>query len=301
MRHLSLLLLVLALGCETTTTDDVGTQDAGTDAPRADAGPPVLEPFAALGSTSEGLALGSFEGTPSIFVGLTDGRIVRVTPDGEVHDFVSIEGPLGMTVRASGELVVCAATDEDVPGVFQVAMDGTITPLVLEDPDGAAFGLTNNVTIAPDGSLVFTDSNAHAVYRADADGSNVALVTDAFTYPNGLAFLDDTLYVASWDTTTLYAMSYSAGTYGAPSAAIEGIAAIDGVIASGTSLVLITSGTGGLRVDPALPSAEPISLFSRHLLSLPANGVFGDAAFGTSELFVTSLAQQNLYVVHTGS
>src|SRR5690606_22042177 len=140
-------------------------------------------------STSEGLALGTFEGSSSIFVGTIDDRVVRVTPDGVVHDFVAIEGPLGMEVRASGELVLCAKTDEGVPGIFEIAMDGTVTPLVLADPDGAAFGLTNNVTIAPDGSLVFTDSDGDRVYRADADGSNVALVTDVITYPNGLAFL----------------------------------------------------------------------------------------------------------------
>lgn len=299
MRSLSFLVLLLALGCDTTATEDAGTDAGGTDAPRADAGPPILEPFAALGSTSEGLALGMFDGEPSIFVGTIDDRIVRVTPDGTVHDFISIEGPLGMVFRATGELVLCAKTDAGVPGIFEVAIDGTVTALVLEDPAGAPFGLTNNITIAPDGSLVFTDSADDKVYRADADGSNVALITDAITYPNGLAFLDGTLYVASWDTTTLYALTYTAGTYGTPSAAIEGVANVDGVIASDGSLVLITSTAGGLRVDPAAPSTAPIELFGLRALSLPANGVFGDEAFGTSELYVTSLARQDLFVVHT--
>lgn len=298
MRTLSISLLALTiLGCDPGTTEEL---DAGSDAPRADAGPPVLEPFATLGASSEGLALGTFDGDPSIFVGTRDDRIVRVTPDGEVHDFVSIDGPLGMVVRASG-LVVCAVSAEGAPGIFEVAMDGTIAPLVLADPDGAPFGLTNNVTIAPDGSLVFTDSEGDAVYRADADGSNVALVTDAFTYPNGLAFLDGTLYVASWDTTTLYAIPYTDGTYGTPSAAFEDVPSVDGVIASSGSLVLITSTMGGLRVDPAAPAATPIALFAQRDLSLPANGVFGDEAFGTSELFVTSLARPELYVVHTAA
>jgi len=207
MRHLSFLVLLLALGCDTSATED-----ASTDAPRADAGPPILEPFAALGSTSEGLALGAFGGAPSIFVGTIDDRILRVTPDGAVHEFVAIEGPLGMVLRATGELVVCAKTDAGVPGIFEVAMDGTITALVLEDPEGAN---------------------------------------------------------------------------------------VDGVIASGTSLVLITSTTGGLRFDPAAPSVAPIELFGQRTLLLPANGVYGDEAFGPTELYVTSLARQDLFVVHT--
>ena len=51
---------------------------------------------------------------------------------------------------------------------------------------------------------------AESARRLHAKGANVALVTDAITYPNGLAFSDDgtTLYVASWDTTTLHALSF---------------------------------------------------------------------------------------------
>lgn len=280
--------------------------DAGTDAPRADAGPPVVEVFAELGATSEGLALGrTMAGDSVIFVGTSDDRIVRVSPDGTVDDHATIHEPLGMAVRADGTtLVVCAKDASEAAGIFEVAGDGTVTALVPSGPGGAPFVLTNFVAIAPDGSLVFSDSNDDRLFRADADGTNVTLITDTITYPNGLAFSaeGDTLYVASWDTTTLHALPFDAstGSYGTPVPAHEGLVNIDGVVpASGGLLVLVTSGDGIVSVDPTMPSAAPTEISAPRLITLSANGVFGDSAFGTSELYVTSLSASRLYVVHT--
>lgn len=281
--------------------------DAGNDAPPTDAGPPIVEPFAELGITSEGIALGrTSDGAPVLYVGTMDDRIVRVAPDGVVEDFVSIHDPLGIAVRASGELVVCAKTsvaEGEAPGLFEVARDGTITPLTTASPTGP-YALTNFVAVAPDGSLVFSDSAGNALYRADADGSDVLLLSDAITYPNGLAFSPDgtTLYVASWATTTLYALTFDAttGTYGTATAAIEDVRNVDGIVpTSSGALVLVTSTSGLLTVDPAAPSAAPVEIFPSRALALPANGVFGDSAFGPTELYLTSLSRSSVFVVHT--
>lgn len=275
------------------------TIDAGTDAPiiRTDAGPSNVMTFAELGAASEGLALGrDASDAPVIFVGLRDDRIVTVTPEGVVTDLTPLDAPLGMVVRETGELVVCGTA-----GILEVTPAGVVTELVTENQDGEPFGLTNYVTLAPDGSLVFSDSMANVVYRADADGSNVMPITTTITYPNGLAFAadGDELYIASWNTTTLYTSSFDAGTYGTPAPLLEGIMNVDGIVPASEGLVLITSVRGGLHVTSPF-TAEPTTLFTtRETGGLPANAVFGDEAFGTSNLYVTSLSSDVLYVVDT--
>ena len=313
-------LVIFALGasslaaCGSSPTTDAGSADdafVALDAPSeldapmgtSDAGPQRVEVFATLSASSEGIAIGhDASGASRLFVAVRDDHIVSVAPDGTVTELASIRNPVGITFREPGEILACASTADGRSGLFSIALDGTVTELTTTGPSGP-YLLTNFVAVAPDGSLVFTDSSANLVFRADADGQNVALVTDAITYPNGLAFSEDgaTLYVASWSTSTLYAMSFSAGTYGTPMPFVEGVTNVDGVVAHGASeLVLITSMSGGLAVDTTMPSAAPTTVFERRAILVPANAVFGDATFGEDELFVSSLGRSTVFVVHTG-
>ncbi len=287
-------------------TDGGAASDAGDDG-GSDAGPRTLEVFADVGSRSEGIAIGRTPGGASVlYVGTSDDRIVRVAPDGVVGDFVSIHAPVGLTTRADGTLLVCAKQPVamgEAAAIFAVTPDGTITTLVAAGPGATPFVLTNYVLEAPDGSIVFTDSGGDSVFRADADGSHVALVA-AVSYANGLAFSPsgDTLYVASWDTTTLHALSFDAttGAYGAPTVAHDGIMNVDGIVTTSTgSLVLVTSAAGILEVDPATPTAMPRTLATNREVTLPANGVFGDSAFGTANVYLSTLGRTTISVLHT--
>ena len=309
------LLWALALGCGPAAAPvDAGSDalllpDAETpDAPIADAGPVTVEIFADVGATSEGIGLGhDAAGASFLYVGTGDGRIVRVTPAGVVSDFAAIHSPVGLTVRSDGRLLVCAsqpAAMGGASGIFGVTVDGVVSLLVASGPGGTPFTLTNFVAEAPDGSFVFSDSGADHLFRADADGGNVSLVTDAITFPNGLAFAADgrTLYVASWDTTTLFALSFDpdTGIYGAPVATLTDVQHVDGVVATSTgSVVLVTTSSGVLHADPRMPTAPQALLAPSARLALPANGVFGDAAFGAHELFVSALGRRSISVVHT--
>jgi sugar lactone lactonase YvrE len=305
------LLCLAPLGaCDPTTTAPDAGSDAGSDAPVAepdaapdpmDAGPPRVEAFATLGASSEGIALGrAADGSSRLFVATRDDRIVAVAPDGTVADVASLRAPVGIAVRSTGEIVACASSEDGRSGLFEVALDGTVTELTTSGPDGP-YMLANFVAVAPDGSLVFSDSAGDRVYHADADGGNVRLVSDAIDYANGLAFSEDAsqLFVASWNTTTLYALPYDGTSFGAPAPLVEGILNVDGIVRMGPELVLVTSNRGGLVVDPRMPAAEPRTLFERADVLVPANAVFGDETFGTTELFVTSLGRPTLFVVHT--
>lgn len=297
MRH-SIILLALTTACSSSPSSD-----AGTDAPMVDGGPRRVAAFAEIGATAEGIALRRTpEGTSVLYVGTRDDRIVRVAPDGSVDDFIAIDDPLGIAVRADGDLVVCAKAESGEPGLFAVTPSGAVSLLVGLDPDGEPFGLTNFVAIAPDDSIVFTDSMANRVYRASADGSELALVTDAITYPNGVAFSPDggTLYVASWNGDTVYALSFDRtdGSYGAPEASIPGVPGVDGVVTTTSgALVLVTSVMGVVLATPGSSATQPIARAGT--ITLPANGVFGDATFGTSTLFVAALGETQVFRVLT--
>lgn len=291
--------------------------DAGTDAPTValdapegsdapmtprDAGPQQVEVFAALSASTEGIALGhDASGASRIFLAQRDGHIVSVAPDRTVTDVATLDGLVGLAFREPGEIIACGDVG-GVVGLYSVSLTGTVAPLTVEGPDGA-YGLPNFVAIAPDDSLVFTDSMTGRVYRADADGTNVASIGDDITYPNGLAFSPDgtELYIASWDTTSLWAASFDAttGTYGTPSVLMEVPMNVDGIVPRGASeLVLITTMSGGVIVDTAMPTAASASYFDRRAILVPANAVFGDATFGEDELFVSALGRPSLFIVH---
>jgi gluconolactonase len=301
-RSLSFLFALFALSMITACGDDdvAPPMDAGTDAGTVDAGPrPEL--FVELGSSTEGIALGRTPaGAPVLYVGVRDGRIVRVAPDGVMENFATVDSPVGIAVRATGEILVCGSTGPGT-GASSVLFEldpttGAKTTLIATGPGGVALGLCNYVAVAPDDSLVFSDSASNKLYKAAADGTGVALLTDTIEYPNGLAFSPDgaTLYVASWSGDAMYSLSFDAatGAYGAPTSVLSGVAGIDGLVTlSDGTVVLVTSAAGVQRWTPGGASAV---LFGPRLFTLPANGVMGDTAFGVNNLYLTSLTRTSI-------
>jgi sugar lactone lactonase YvrE len=92
-----------------------------------------------------------------IFAGLADGRIIRLKgDDGHWEDFSNTHGrPLGLAFDATGNLIVADA----IKGLLSVAQDGSVTTLATE-ADGLAFGCTNDLDIAADGTIYFTDASS---------------------------------------------------------------------------------------------------------------------------------------------
>ncbi len=307
MKRAVLLGSLLSLACAP-SPGDAGA-DAGAlpvDAGEADAGATSLEAFADVGASSEGIAIGTpGTGASVMSVGTMGDRIVQITPDGTTTEFARIDSPVGIAVRADGRLVVCAKhapADGGAPALFSIDGAGAVSPLVERGPSGETFGLTNFVAIAPDGSLVFTDSMANRVYRADAEGANVALVTDAVTFPNGLSFSPDgtALYVASWDSQTVFTLPFdrASSRYGEPVVSIGGVRNVDGLVTTADGeLVLVTSTRGILLGTPGSDTTS--ALTAMRAIALPANGVFGDAAFGPNALYLSALGQGTITRVMT--
>jgi len=97
----------------------------------------------------------AFDRDGYIYSGLEDGRIIRVSPDGkQVETFAQGGIPLGMKFDAAGNLVVTDGT----LGLISVDKSGMITPLTVE-VDGSPIIFANDLVIASDGTIYFSDSS----------------------------------------------------------------------------------------------------------------------------------------------
>jgi sugar lactone lactonase YvrE len=90
-----------------------------------------------------------------IYGGTLDGRILRVDGD-RVESFADTGGrPLGLHFDARGNLIVCDA----VKGLLSVNVSGDVRVLVTE-ADGVPFGFTDDLDIASDGRIYFSDASS---------------------------------------------------------------------------------------------------------------------------------------------
>ena len=92
-----------------------------------------------------------------IYTGLDDGRIMRLDADASNSSlFVDTHGrPLGMKFDSTGNLIVADA----IKGLLSVGRDGSINVLSTQ-AEGVAFRCTNDLDIAADGTIYFTDASS---------------------------------------------------------------------------------------------------------------------------------------------
>lgn len=92
-----------------------------------------------------------------IYTGYADGRVVRLEPDGSKPDVLARTGgrPLGLDFDPRGRLIVA----DGYRGLLRIDDSGAVTVLATE-ANGRAFGFTNNVAVADDGMIYFTDASS---------------------------------------------------------------------------------------------------------------------------------------------
>jgi sugar lactone lactonase YvrE len=92
-----------------------------------------------------------------IYAGLDDGRIMRLQADGTKPEvFSNTHGrPLGLVFDAASNLIVADA----IKGLLSIAPSGLVTVLTTT-ADGLAFGCTNDLDVAADGTIYFTDASS---------------------------------------------------------------------------------------------------------------------------------------------
>ena len=92
-----------------------------------------------------------------VYTGLDDGRIMRLqADDGHWEGFSNTYGrPLGLAFDPNGNLIVADA----IKGLLSIARDGSVTVLTTS-ADGVPFGCTNDLDVAADGTVYFTDASS---------------------------------------------------------------------------------------------------------------------------------------------
>lgn len=131
--------------------------------PKAPAMTGVMEPNDTL-MKAELLAQGQIvgpedtavDGQGQVFAGLDDGRIVRIGADGKAETFVETGGrPLGLAFDKAGRLIVADAWK----GLLEIDPQGKIRVLT-DSADGIPFAFTDDLDIASDGRIYFSDASS---------------------------------------------------------------------------------------------------------------------------------------------
>ena len=263
----------------------------------------TVEVFARIRGGSEGLAFGfDASGKTVLYVGTRD-LLLSVAPDGTVSEddaSVTIPHPLGMALQSDGSLLICGEAEGPQEGtaLWRVSPAGERTMLV--GPAQGTFGQFNFVAVASDDTIVVSDSGDDKVYMMSPDAGTIELVTDAITYPNGMAFSPDgsRLYVASHSTKRIFGLERTSNGFGPPEVAVEDVDSVDGIaVLQSGDLVLITSGGGILRwsLDGNKRVVAPATDFA-----VPANGSFGSGAYGEGWMYVTNLVGTTVNRVYVG-
>lgn len=103
-----------------------------------------------------------------IYVATHDGEILRIEKDGAVTSFAQTQGrPLGLEFAADGTLYVADA----YRGLLAVDGTGQITLLSNRTEDGSPVLYADDVDIAADGTVYFSDASTR--FGAEADGGTL--------------------------------------------------------------------------------------------------------------------------------
>ena len=139
-----------------------------------------------------------------VYGGLDNGTIVRIGPDGRVETFADTGGrPLGMEFDAQGNLIVADAWK----GLLSIDPGGNIEVLTRQS-NGVPFAFTDDLDIAEDGSIYFSDASHRfnqpdyrldlmsakgngRLLRYDPETEETETLMDGLYFANGVALAGD--------------------------------------------------------------------------------------------------------------
>jgi sugar lactone lactonase YvrE len=166
---------------------------------------------AGTGHKPEGVAIDR-EGR--IYAGMEDGQVVRWRADGGGPELFATTGgrPLGMDFDRQGNLIIADANK----GLLAINPQGAVTILSTE-AEGVAFRCPNDLDIAADGTIYFTDASSKfplSVYKHDLfehrpngrllayepETRRTRVVLDKIYFANGVAVSPDQTFVLVVET-----------------------------------------------------------------------------------------------------
>jgi sugar lactone lactonase YvrE len=193
----------------------------------------------------------AIDGQGRVLAGVADGRVVRIEPDtGAVSTFARTGGrPFGLAFDGAGNLYVADAKK----GLLRLSPAGE-TVIVATGLDGIPFHFTDDVTVAADGVVYFTDASS----RFGPDDFRDAILEHG---PHGRLLAFDP---RSGRTTLL----------------LSGLHFANGVAVSGDGRYLVVAETGSYRLlrvwldGPRRGAVEP---FAENLPGFPDNVTWSPA------------------------
>ncbi len=226
-----------------------------------------------------------------IHSGAFPSRIQKLDANGVVTTLIDDSGSNGLAVDAQGNIV--AATHR-FKSISRYSLTGERAN-VVDQFEGNAFNSPNDLTIAKDGTIYFTDpayqraaapggQEKTRVYRVGTD-RKVTVVDDSIFNPNGIALsLDEkTLYVAG----------------GEGKGIVRSYSIVDGVPQAGKDFITGLAGPDGMTLDchgnlyVAEHSAHRVRVFTpqaKHIATITVDANITNAAFGGMDgktLFLT--------------
>jgi gluconolactonase len=210
-------------------------------------------------------------------------RIRKLASDGLTSTVGTVSensGSNGLAVDAAGNLVVASHKDK---ALLRCPLDGAECTPIAQRYAGNVFNSPNDIAIAPDGTIYFTDPDYQkaaapggqpltGVYRVAVDGS-VTLVDGTRPNPNGIALspAGDVLYVTAVD------------------GKLRAYPIVNGVPGAGRDLVTGLDGPDGMTVDcrgnlyATEHGAKRLRVFSpqgKQLATIRVDANVTNAAFG---------------------
>jgi gluconolactonase len=123
-----------------------------------------------------------------------NGKIYRVTPEGEATVWAETGAPNGHKILPDGTHLVC---DGSQHAVLRLDAAGKVTGKASSACDGKPLRAPNDLTLAPQGGFYFTDPGGSnektpigTVHYVDPQGTT-HLVADGLAFPNGIVLRPD--------------------------------------------------------------------------------------------------------------
>lgn len=221
-----------------------------------------------------------------IYGGLQEGRILRLSADGETAEVFAETGgrPLGLAFDQAGRLLVADA----FRGLLAIATtpDRSVDTLAT-GADGRPFRFTNDLDVAPDGRIFFTDASDtfdQAHYRHDlvesrphgrllvydpASGTTTMLL-DSLHFANGVAVSPEGDFVLVNETARYRVLRYhlTGPTTGTADVLIDNLPGFpDGISSNGQGTYWLALASPRNKLLDAL---APYPLLRKMILRLPA-------------------------------
>jgi gluconolactonase len=219
--------------------------------------------------------------------------ILRFTAPGTFETFIANAGSNGLAISPDGSTILAATHDQRSVSSYRLA--DRVRGVVAQSYQGHAFNSPNDLTVAADGTVYFTDPDFQRAGRADEmsgktgvfrvrDGV-VTLIDDTIREPNGIELSPDgrTLYVGGNATGKIYQWPVNADGSTGARRDFAALAGTDGgTIDCAGNVYQITYGDGKVHVFS--PAGVALGTISAGVNA--TNAAFGGADRQT--LYITS-------------